>query len=293
MDRLVVMHSKGAWSMIPGSQVSAQRRTGLNCLQQDGLWSQVTTSPGSCQLRNRIESHGAEHTMKRRILLVEDEQELCTTLGDRICGEGYEVDFAHDGVTAVRKLDAETFDLIILDLMLPLKSGLDVCAEIREAQIRTPVIILTALNHTIEKIAGLKIGADDYVTKPFDTLELMARIEALLRRASLTPDSAAPSSHLVRVGNVTLDVRREIVQVDSELVNLTSREFQLLWYLVQRRGQTISRDELLEQIWGHVPGTLTRTVDMHIASLRHKMGLSPKDSDLIVTVPGRGYRYQL
>jgi DNA-binding response OmpR family regulator len=231
--------------------------------------------------------------MNQRILLVEDEQELCTTLRDRICAEGYKVDFAHDGVAALRKLGVGNFDLIILDLMLPLKSGLEICAQIRHAQICTPIIILTALNHTMEKIAGFKLGADDYVTKPFDTLELMARIEALLRRASLKPAVEGPVSHLLRVGNVTLDLRRKLVQIDTETVNLTSREFQLLWYLLERRGETISRDELLEQVWGHVPGTLTRTVDMHIASLRQKLGWTPKTSDVIITVPGRGYRYEV
>ncbi|HEY3703608.1 MAG TPA: response regulator transcription factor [Terracidiphilus sp.] len=230
--------------------------------------------------------------MNRRILLVEDEQELCTTLGDRICSEGYQVDFAHDGVSALRRMITERFDLVILDLMLPLKSGLEICAEARQAHIRTPILILTALGHTMEKIAGFKLGADDYVTKPFDTLELMARIEALLRRSSMKPSHEGPASHVIRVGDVALDVRRKVVQIDMETVNLTSREFQLLWYLLERRGQTVSRDELLEQVWGHVPGTLTRTVDMHIASLRQKLGCAPKNSDAIITVPGRGYRYQ-
>jgi DNA-binding response OmpR family regulator len=231
--------------------------------------------------------------MNKRILLVEDEQELCMTLGDRICSEGYQVEFAHDGVTALRMLATHAFDLVILDLMLPLKSGLEICAELRQAQVRIPILILTALGHTMEKIAGFKLGADDYVTKPFDTLELMARIEALLRRAAMRPGGEGPASHVIRVGNVALDLRRKIVQLDMATVNLTSREFQLLWYLVERRGETVSRDELLEQVWGHVPGTLTRTVDMHIASLRQKLGGTSKQADVIVTVPGRGYRYEV
>lgn len=231
--------------------------------------------------------------MNRRILLVEDEQELCLTLGDRICSEGYEVEFAHDGLDASRKLAIEPFDLVILDLMLPSKSGLELCAEIRKSEIATPILVLTALSNTIEKIAGFKLGADDYVTKPFDTLELMARIEALLRRSSSRQGTAATTSHVLRAGNVVLDMRRKLVTRNSETVVLTSREFQLLWYLVERRGQTISRDELLEQVWGHVPGTLTRTVDMHIASLRQKLRCTPKNSELIITVPGRGYRCQV
>jgi DNA-binding response OmpR family regulator len=231
--------------------------------------------------------------MNRRILLVEDEQELCMTLGDRICSEGYEVEFAHDGLDAWRKLAMDQFDLVILDLMLPSKSGLELCAEIRKAEIATPILVLTALSNTIEKIAGFKLGADDYVTKPFDTLELMARIEALLRRSSSQQGNAATAAQVLRAGNVVLDMRRKLVTRNSETVVLTSREFQLLWYLVERRGQTISRDELLEQVWGHVPGTLTRTVDMHIASLRQKLRCTPKNSELIITVPGRGYRCQV
>jgi two-component system alkaline phosphatase synthesis response regulator PhoP len=230
--------------------------------------------------------------MNKRILIVDDEQELCSMLGDRICSEGYQVDFALDGVTALQKLATGSFDLLILDLLLPLKSGLEICAEVRQAQVRIPILILTALGHTMEKIAGFKLGADDYVTKPFDTLELMARIEALLRRASIKPGNDQMGSHLVRIGNLTLDLRRKIVQLDTETVSLTSREFQLLWYLVERRGETVSRDELLQQVWGHVPGTLTRTVDMHIASLRQKLAGTPKNADMIITVPGRGYRYE-
>jgi len=232
--------------------------------------------------------------MNERILLVEDEQALCMTLGDRICCEGYELEFAHDGLTAFRKIAMEAFDLVIVDLMLPLKSGLELCAELRQADITTPILVLTAMSHTIDKIAAFKLGADDYVTKPFDTLELLARIKALLRRSSLKPVTAASASapRVVRVENAMFDIRRKQVKHNGQIVSLTTREFQLLWYLLERRGTTVSRDELLEQVWGLVPGTMTRTVDMHIATLRQKLGRTSTNTDVIVTVPGRGYQYQ-
>lgn len=232
--------------------------------------------------------------MNERILIVEDEKELCMMLGDRLSSEGYLVDFAFDGATGLQKITSATFDLIILDIMLPAKSGLELCAHIRQSGMGTPILVLTALSQTIEKVAGLKLGADDYVTKPFDTLELMARIEALLRRATQqAAASPATTPDVVRVGSLVLDLRRSAVTRNGETVSLTSREFQLLWYLAEHRDQTITRDELLEQVWGQVPGTLTRTVDMHIASLRQKLETSPKHPEMILTVPGMGYRCQV
>jgi two-component system alkaline phosphatase synthesis response regulator PhoP len=229
--------------------------------------------------------------MNERILIVEDEQELCMTLGDRLRSEGYAVDFAFDEKTGVEKIGQATFDLLILDIMLPMGSGLDLCAHVRQSGLTTPVLFLTALSQTIEKVAGFKVGADDYVTKPFDTLELMARVEALLRR-SPTRDSNQRSGDVYRFGAVALDARRNKVTYNGQTVTLTSREFQLLRYLAERNGVTVSREELLEQVWGHIPGTLTRTVDMHIASLRQKLEPHPKKPELVLTDPGMGYRFQ-
>ncbi len=228
--------------------------------------------------------------MNERILIVEDEQELCMTLGDRLRSEGYTVDFAFDGKTGFEKIGQAVFDLIILDIMLPMGSGLDLCAHARQSGLTTPVLFLTALSQTIEKVAGFKVGADDYVTKPFDTLELMARVEALLRR-SPAREGNKQTGDLYRFGSLVLDARRNRVTYNSQTVPLTSREFQLLRYLAEHSGLTVSREELLEQVWGHIPGTMTRTVDMHIASLRQKLEPHPKKPELILTDPGLGYRF--
>lgn len=228
--------------------------------------------------------------MNEKILIVEDEQELCMTLGDRLRSEGYAVDFAFDGKTGFEKISNAGFDLLILDIMLPMGSGLDLCAHARQSGLTTPVLFLTALGQTIEKVAGFKVGADDYVTKPFDTLELMARVEALLRR-SPARDNNQRSGDSIRFGSLVLDARRNRVTYNDQTVALTSREFQLLRYLAERSGITVSREELLEQVWGHISGTMTRTVDMHVASLRQKLERHPKKPELILTDPGMGYRF--
>jgi DNA-binding response OmpR family regulator len=231
--------------------------------------------------------------MNEHILIVEDEQELCMTLGDRLRSEGYAVECAFDGKAGFEMLNQVPFDLVILDLMLPLKSGLDLCVDIRRSGFTTPILILTALGQSVEKVAGLKLGADDYVTKPFDTLELMARVEALLRRSPNRLDSVrADGADIYRLGTIVVDARKGKVTRAGRPVNLTSREFQLLRYLVEHRGITVSREELLEQVWGHIPGTLTRTVDMHVASLRQKLEINSKKPEMIITVPLMGYKFQ-
>ncbi len=231
--------------------------------------------------------------MNENILLVEDEEELCMTLGDRLRSEGYQVDVAMDGKAGSEKATQLAFDLIILDIMLPLRSGLEVCADIRLAGLATPILLLTALSQTVEKVVGLKLGADDYVTKPFDTLELMARVEALLRRTpgKLETENAG-SSGLYKFGSIVVDARKTRVTRDGGIVNLASREFHLLRYFAEHPGITISRDELLLQVWGQKAGTFTRTVDVHVASLRQKLEVNPKEPELIITVPGIGYRFQ-
>lgn len=231
--------------------------------------------------------------MNEHILIVEDEQELCMTLGDRLRSEGYAVDVAFDGKSGFEKINQAPFDLVILDIMLPFRSGLDLCVDIRRSGFTTPILILTALSQSVEKVAGLKLGADDYVTKPFDTLELMARVEALLRRSPNRPENMGIMPEVLRLGPIVLDLRKSRVTRDGQPVNLTSREYQLFRYLVEHRGVTVSREELLEQVWGHIPGTLTRTVDMHIASLRQKLELQPKKPEMIITVPLMGYKFQM
>jgi DNA-binding response OmpR family regulator len=232
--------------------------------------------------------------MNEHILIVEDEQELCLTLGDRLRSEGYAVECAFDGKSGMDKIREAPFDLVILDLMLPVRSGLDLCVDIRRSGFTTPILILTALGQSVEKVAGLKLGADDYVTKPFDTPELMARVEALLRRVPNRPEGLRSDAiDVYHLGEVVLDARKGKVTRNGRPVNLTSREFQLFRYLVEHRGVTVSREELLEQVWGHIPGTLTRTVDMHIASLRQKLEILPKKPEMIITVPLMGYKFQM
>ena len=225
--------------------------------------------------------------MNEYILLVEDEEALRVTLSDRLKSEGYVVDFAADGQEGYEKAIHNAFDLIILDIMLPRYSGLDICRGIRLAGLATPILVLTARGQTVDKVVGLKLGADDYVTKPFDTMELLARIEALLRRP---PMRTAPGRR--QFGSICVDLDGTQVTRDGVAVYLSAREFQLLCYLIDRRGSTISRDELLREVWGYEEGTFSRTVDVHVASLRQKLEKFPKRPEIIVTVPGRGYKFQ-
>jgi two-component system, OmpR family, alkaline phosphatase synthesis response regulator PhoP len=224
--------------------------------------------------------------MNESILLVEDEPALLTTLSDRLRSEGYVVDTAADGQEGFDKASNLPFDLIILDVMLPRRSGLDVCRDIRTAGMATPILILTVRNETVDKVVGLKLGADDYVTKPFEASELMARVEALLRRVPIHAGQG-----LYEFGPIRVDVRRAEVTRDGKPVYLTAREFQLLRYLIQRAGVSVSRDELLRSVWGYSTDAFTRTVDTHIVSLRQKLEENPKQPEFIFTVSGLGYRF--
>src|SRR5579864_5929409 len=198
--------------------------------------------------------------MNESIPVVEDEQALRHALGVRLRSEGYVVDTAADGHVGLEKATNLPFDLIILDVMLPYHSGLDVCRTIRQMGLATPILMLTVKDQTIDKVVGLKLGADDYMTKPFDAAELIARIEALLRR------SPAPRGHSVhQFGSIVVDVPRGEVTRDGKPIYLTAREFQLLCYLMERTGSTVPRSELLHSVWGYDSDTFTRTVDSHIA----------------------------
>ena len=224
--------------------------------------------------------------MNESILLVEDEQALRATLSDRLRSEGYIVDTAVDGQEGFDKAANLAFDLIILDVMLPRRSGLDVCRDIRKAGMATPILILTVRNETVDKVVGLKLGADDYMTKPFEASELMARVEALLRRVPIHAGQG-----LYEFGPIRVDVRQAQVTRGGEPVYLTAREFQLLRYLIQRAGISVSRDELLRSVWGYSTDAFTRTVDTHIVSLRQKLEENPKRPEFIFTVSGLGYRF--
>ena len=225
--------------------------------------------------------------MNENILLVEDEQALRMTLSDRLQSEGYVVDFSPDGEQGFENATSLPFDLIILDIMLPRRSGLDVCRDIRLAGLATPILLLTARGQIVDKVAGLKLGADDYVTKPFDTLELIARIEALLRRAPTRTGQG-----ILQFGSIRVDIRGTQVTREGRPVYLSAREFQLLRYFTEHNGITLSRDEILREVWGYEVGTFTRTVDVHVAGLRQKLEKAPKKPELILTVPGIGYKFQ-
>lgn len=224
--------------------------------------------------------------MKESILLIEDEQALQSTLSLRLRGEGYVVDTASDGTEGFEKATTRPFDLIILDVMLPDKNGFDICRDIRTTGLATPILFLSARNQTTDKVIGLKLGADDYVTKPFKAAELIARIEVLLRRV---PIRSGQGVH--QFGPIQVDVRRSEVTREGKPVYLSAREFQLLRYFIERAGSTIPRGELLRIIWGYDENTLTRTVDMHVASLRDKLEENPKHPELIITVAGVGYKF--
>ncbi len=226
--------------------------------------------------------------MKRSILLVEDEESLILTLGDRLESEGYAVTIARDGEQALEIASRNRFDGILLDVALPKKNGFDVCRDLRQKGVQTPVLMLTARGQVIDRVLGLKLGADDYVTKPFEMIELLARIEALMRRArTLTANSADAYSF----GDVEIDFRSAEVKRDGQFVELSGLELKLLRYLVEHRGAVLTRDELLEKVWGYDATPVTRTVDVHIASLRQKLETNPSRPEWIVTVHGLGYKF--
>jgi two-component system alkaline phosphatase synthesis response regulator PhoP len=226
--------------------------------------------------------------MEYRILLVEDEPGLRFTLSDRLRIEGYVVEAVADGESGFSRACDEGFDLIVLDLMLPKKSGFDVCRDLRQMGLATPILMLTARDQMVDKVLGLKIGADDYLTKPFEMLELLARIEALLRRAT-RQFAGAPATY--QFGSIRIDFRKTEVVRKGSVVALSAKEFQLLRYFIENRGETLSRERLLQEVWGYTSMPFTRTVDVHVAWLRQKLEDDPKQPRWIVTVHGLGYRF--
>ena len=226
--------------------------------------------------------------MSERILVVEDEEALRVALSDRLKKEDYAVESAADGEEGFQKALQGRFDLVILDVMLPGKKGFDICRDIRGAGLVVPIIMLTAKSETVDKVLGLKIGADDYVTKPFEMIELMARIEALLRRA---PSQPAEEAVVYQFGQVRIDLLGTSVTRKGKVVPLSAREFQLLRYFVLHPGVTLSREVLLKEVWGYNADALTRTVDVHVASLRQKLEADSKKPALFVTVLGLGYKF--
>jgi DNA-binding response OmpR family regulator len=224
----------------------------------------------------------------RRILLIEDEPGLVLTLTDRLTSEGYETASSTDGPAGLKRAVSEAWDLILLDVMLPGMGGFDVVKEIRQQKVIVPVIMLTARGQVVDKVLGLKLGADDYLTKPFEMIELLARIEAQLRRAAA---SASPGARRHQFGDIVMDVRKAEVRRRGEIIDLSAREFLLLKYFIEHREATLSREELLNDVWGYHSMPSTRTVDVHVAWLRQKIEPNVKQPQYILTVHGLGYKF--
>ena len=220
-----------------------------------------------------------------RILLVEDDESLAMGLEDDLKLEGYQVQVAQDGEVATRLAREESFDLIVLDVMLPRKDGFEVCRELRRAALRMPIIMLTAKTQDSDKVLGLELGADDYVTKPFNPRELRARIKAVLRR------SGGEQHEVYSFGEVEVDFSRHEVRRAGKPVPLTHMEFKLLATLIRRRGHVLSRDQLLNDVWGLDSLVTDRVVDTHIANLRKKIEPRPSRPRYLITVHDTGYRF--
>jgi two-component system alkaline phosphatase synthesis response regulator PhoP len=224
--------------------------------------------------------------MNEKILLVEDEGAIRMTLSDRLESEGYVVECAVDGEKGYQQAVRNSYDILLLDVMLPKKSGFDLCRDLRGAGVNIPILMLTARDQVVDKVVGLRMGADDYLTKPFEPAELIARIEALLRR------SRNPAGDALRqYGALRIDLRGTIVTRGGKPVSLSAREYRLLEYFVTHCGVTLSRDELLRDVWGYSTEVFSRTVDVHVGSLRQKIERDPKKPELILTVPGLGYKF--
>jgi two-component system alkaline phosphatase synthesis response regulator PhoP len=224
----------------------------------------------------------------KRVLLVEDEPGLVLTLTDRLESEGYEVGAAADGPSGLQRALRERWDVILLDVMLPGSSGFDVCRDLRQRGVSTPVIMLTARGQVVDKVLGLKLGADDYLTKPFDMLELTARIEVQLRRAASAAGTAATQYSF---GEVSIDFRKAEVTRAGQVLELSAREFLLLKYFIEHREATLTRDELLNEVWGYHSMPSTRTVDVHVAWLRQKIEPNPRHPQYVLTMHGMGYKF--
>jgi two-component system alkaline phosphatase synthesis response regulator PhoP len=226
--------------------------------------------------------------MNSRILLVEDEPGLVVALSDLLRQEGYDVETATDGPTGLARATSEPFDLVLLDVMLPGKNGFEVCRELRQRGRDLAVLMLTAKTQLVDRVVGLKLGADDYLIKPFEPPELLARIEALLRRVK---KENLPSVVRFEFGNVAVDFEKGDVRKDGKPVSLAGKELELLRYLIGHRGKVVSRDELLENVWLYQSGVSSRTIDVHVAWLRQKLEEIPQNPRHIHTVRGVGYRF--
>ena len=223
----------------------------------------------------------------KRILIIEDNKDLAFGLRSNLQLEGYEVRVAETGPDGLQQAEVYEPDLVVLDLMLPGMDGFAVLEAMRDAGLTMPVLILSARGEEVDKVRGLRLGADDYVTKPFGLMELLARVEAILRRGE--PDASAPDESIA-IANLEISTRTRRVLRDGEAVELTPKEFDLLLELVRHNGAVVSRIDLMKTVWGHASTVVSRTVDTHVAELRRKLEADPANPTLILTVRKAGYR---
>ena len=245
----------------------------------------ATSRPSSSNVVEQPSTAGTADK-RSRILIVEDEPAMVEGLRDNFEYEGYEVISAADGVMGLERALADNPDLVVLDVMMPRMSGLDVCKQLKAKRPGLPIIMLTARGQEIDKVVGLELGADDYVTKPFSIRELMARVKAVLRRVS--PQTAA---EVYRFSDIEVNVRSNEVVRDGRPVELSAKEFALLAYFVTHPAETLSRDRLLDAVWGYENYPNTRTVDTHIVHLRQKLEPNPEEPRFILTIHGSGYKF--
>ena len=230
----------------------------------------------------RLEAH-----RRAKILVVEDEPAMVAGLRDNFEFEGYEVITARDGVEGLERALDESPDLVVLDVMMPRMSGLEVCKQLRAKRASLPIIMLTARGQEVDKVVGLELGADDYVTKPFSIRELLARVKSVLRRTAVLPKDKEQHSF----ADVEVDLRRCRVLRSGKALDISSKEFDLLKYFICHSGETLSRDRLLEDVWGYENYPTTRTVDTHLVRLRQKLEPDPDQPQYFLTVHGTGYRF--
>ncbi len=223
----------------------------------------------------------------KRILVIEDEPQMLLGLRDNLELEGYEVATAADGEEGLAKATTFQPDLVLLDVMLPRKHGFDVCRELRARSNTTPIVMLTARSAETDKVLGLELGADDYVTKPFSITELLARVRAVLRRTSSRP----PPQDVVRIGEIEVDFKLHQAKRGKSRVEFTAREFDLLRYFVQHTGQVVTREQILNEVWGYEEFPTTRTIDNFVAKLRQKIERAPHAPEHILTIHGSGYKF--
>lgn len=230
----------------------------------------------------------------KKILIIEDELSILKLLSYNLEREGYKVDSSMDGQEGLDKALENKYDMILLDLMLPNKDGMEICREIRQEKIETPIIMLTAKDSEIDKIIGLEIGADDYITKPFSPREVVARMKAVFRRykQSATADTKEDNEEVVIVGEIEIFPEKYEVMVRGENLDLTPKEFDLLLYLARRTGRILSREQLLNAIWNYDFAGETRIVDVHISHLREKIEVDTKKPEYIITARGFGYKLE-